>query len=348
MKIRSIAITILLLLVCGIVNLSAAVNPSWYNPAFNQNPPYGRNLVDIRYENQGVELGQVQILINQYYYNNPNEWNGNYTLVISSPLPEVRLTHIEDDSKFFTGDLVIKKGSTILETFRELIPPDNTVDYTAASREQPLFKYFLTLDPFTIIDDEAYEGTYAFPFTVAIWVDYGDDGTSDDSVLIGSKDYTLLMKYITASGDGSSHNSVFTNLAVYPYAATKNIDIPQLETTNGRLTVGAIHFMSDDQRPNREYSIRISPGEDPENPQAIFAFHKSNSNSIIPYKVRPKLPEFVTAEYQQFFVDVESRGLAGVWEKFFELEISDINYPPENQYAVGAYTSLIQIQLIRN
>ena len=66
MKIRTVAITMLMLLLCGIANISAAVTPSWYNPAFNQNPPYGRNIVDIRYENQNVELGQVQILINQY------------------------------------------------------------------------------------------------------------------------------------------------------------------------------------------------------------------------------------------------------------------------------------------
>ena len=343
---------LILMSLLGLTVVHADVQPSWYFVDFQQEDWFANNNTDLRYNHTNKYIGQVQFGPDNYFYNrNGAGWNGNFSIVITTPFDGFYLRHVEDSTKTFNAwvDLLLNGA------FMERADTDETAfNYSVPwGAGRPLFQFYITVQP-RFDDPNYFQGTYFLPLNIAIYIDY----ELDTEVLLEESLFNILVYFVEPSsgsggngGGGGSGNEVFTNLWVDRYATAEGVDIPTLQTTGSSLVVGSVHFTSTDKKNNSSYSIDIYPGEDP---LGDFAFHKvGTSGTIIPYKVFVTPERAITtlqgtpaygSQASAFTVPVTTRSAAGFWQDFFEVGITNMNYD-NLSFTAGDYTSLIKIEL---
>lgn len=336
MKIRGKVVQLVLVLLSVTTTLFASVNPDWYTVEFYQDSYTESGNWDLRYYNDQVYLGQVQVRPSDLFYNTPGVvWNGNITLVITSPYPTFRYVKVADDTIFYPVTLDILRNGSVPQG-GSLTNSPSSVALNLALNDTPTFHFIMDIN---VPGDNANwrRGYYFASFTFSIFADYG---TADEQQ-IGGDLFTSTAYFFRQSSGG---NSVHTSLLVDRYASASGIDVPTLQSTQGSLKVAAVNFFSDDSG-DTSYSIRISPGE---NPTGSFAFHRNTGGSnSIPYRVFVPSRSSIGSQSIAFSVPVLTRSPSGLWQDAFELGITQVNQNGVS-YITGEYTSLIQIELISN
>ena len=340
---RVAIIPLLLLVLAGSMTLSA-VEPEWYYVNFHQESWFADNKTDIRYNHTDRYIGQVQFGPDQYYYNLGGAgWNGNFSLVVTTPFDGFFLQHVQDSTKTFPAHLDINRSGTLVH---QVQTSHSEFNYPVAWGDgRPLLSFRITIFP-RFDDEQGFKGTYFLPLNMSLYIDYG----TANEVLIEESLFNILVYFVESSssggpGGGQGGGNIFTNLWIQRYAAADGVDIPALQTSQGSLVVGSVNFTSNDKRNPSKYWIKIGPGEDP---AGIFAFHKQGStgSSPIPYKIYIPTRTALGSQTGAFSIPVENRSPAGYWQDFFELGITQMNHLGWS-YTAGDYKSLIQIELIR-
>lgn len=316
--------------------------PEWYTVDFSQYTWFANNQTDIQWNYIDRIIGQVEVRSanNWWEYKNAGEvWNGNFTLVISSPINDFHLTNVDDNTKIFPAFITAemdKKTEVIANTSPTIIPFTLPRD-----KDSIIPKFYITISP-NFDNPLEYQGTYISVIHMEVYVDYG----LPTQVLIDDSYFNVLVYFITQSAGSGGGGDVFTNLMISRYPGADGVDIPTLQNSQGSLTVAGITFSSNDNNDANSYEILISPGEDPI--AGEFAFFKDTNPAVyIPYKVH--VPTRTVSYTGPFSVAPPDKGPADFWTDFFELAITEMNYPnPPKSYTAGDYTSLIQIQLIKN
>lgn len=347
MKLLRVAIISLFVLVFAGSLTVSAVEPEWYYVDFHQECWFADNKTDIRYNHTDRYIGQIQFGPDQYFYdNNGAGWNGNFSLVVSTPFDGFYLQNVEDSAKTFPAHLDINRNGNLQHQVQTSF---STFNYPVAwNTGRPLFSFSITIFP-RFDDEQGFKGTYFLPLTIALYVDYG----TEDELLIEESLFNILVYFVESSssggpgspGGGQGGGNIFTNLWIQRYPSADGVDIPSLQLSQGSLAVGAVNFSSNDKRNPSKYLIKLSPGE---NPEGMFAFHKqgSTSSSPIPYKVYIPTRTSLGSQSTAFSVPVETRSPAGYWQDYFEVGITQMNHLGWT-FTAGDYTSLIQIELIR-
>jgi hypothetical protein len=340
-----------MLFLCSISAVVFALDTSQILVDFQQDINTQNNNWDITYYNNNAYLGQVQVLPGQDFYDNHgfdsygNPWLGELTLVISSPLSTFQFTLVGDDTKTFPITIdVMKNGSIPHEMGLTESPAEIPIPLTWGSYPTYTFLIDITTHPGK---PTPYRGTYYSVLRFELYYNYNDEANRKR---VGDEIYTMTGHFINQGGGGQF---VQTDLLVERYTSASNIDVPALQTTESQLKVGMVNFFSDDDG-DSGYTILISPGE---NPFGKFAFFKTGNSAIsIPYKVFVTPERSLTdiqgtptygSQERAFSVVVSEKGISGFWQDSFELGIAQMNYE-QVSYTTGDYTSLIQIELVRN
>jgi hypothetical protein len=332
----------LLVFIFATTSVSAAdpPDPDWFYVYFHQEDWFANNKTDLRYNYANRYIGQLQFGPDQYYYNlSGTGWPEDFTLVVSTPFDGFHLTNVDDETLTFSAYLDITKDGNLV---RRVQSAEEIIPYTVPWAQRPLFQFTITIFP-RFDDQETYKGTYFLPLNMELYVNYGDD----DEAKIGESLFNILVYFVEKSSStpgGGGQGSVFTNLWIQRYSTADGVDIPTLQQSQGSLPVGSVNFSSNDKKNSSSYLIRISPGEDP---NSIFAFHKQgNATTAIPYKVYVPGRSQLGSQDGSFDIPVTTRSPAGYWQDYFELGITQMNYLNWS-YTVGNYTSLIQIELLK-
>lgn len=337
-------VSLLLIILFAVTTLFAAI-PEWYVVDFGQYGWFADNQTDIQWNYIHRTIGQVQVRKANNWWSYQNQgaiWNGNFTLVISSPLNDFHLTNVDDSTKTFPGEVFVDLEDGTDEYNFTSSP--GRVDFTLPTPDDSILpRFYLTITP-NFDNQTEYQGTYTSVIHMEVYVDYDD---VDNRVLIGESYFNVLVYFITKSEGSSGGGTIFTNLMISRYPQADGIDIPTLQTTQGSLTVAGVTFSSNDNKSNSSYEILVTPISPPGALNTdSFAFFKDGNPAIyIPYKVHA--PTRTPSYTGEFSVVPPAIGPAGYWTDFFELGITEINYS-DRSYTVGDYTSLIQIQLIKN
>lgn len=350
MKIRKMIVILLSLILLSTTQILSAVDPSWYEIDFYQVYDTQDNTINLEeLDGTPVYLGYIKVLPGQHFIdNNGADWNGNITLVISSPISPFRLIKIGDDSYQMAIEMdVVADGVTTLAA--NLTDSPAVVPTPLAFNETPEFRFIIDIDS-PQGKPNPWRGSYYSLLRLEVFVDYG----TDNQVRLGDEVYAITSHFVQEVPTQGNTPIIMTDLLVEQYTAATAVDIPQLQITGGVLKVGAVNFFSDDSDDLSSYKIRISPNE--ENADN-FAFYKTeNPGLYIPYKLVVLPDRTMTndlggptygSQSQAFSVMVTQKGATGFWQDYFELGITQINYSNLN-YTTGEYISEILIELIRN
>lgn len=335
---KAVQLVLVLVLLSGTTAPFASVNPDWYTVNFYQDPFTESGEWNLRDGySTGVYFGQVQVLPSNLFYSTPGAvWNGDITLVITSPFPTYRFSRAADDTIYYPIELNILRNGSTPQTEGKLTEGPSEVQLNLSQYDHPTFHFIMDIE---VPNDNANwrRGYYFTSFSFSLFVDYGK--TTEQQ--IGS-DLFVSTSYFFRQDSGGQ--TVHTNLLVDRYSTASDIDVPTLQRTQGSLKVAGINFFSDDSG-DTSYKINISPGE---NPNGVFAFHRTNGSSPpIPYRVFVPLRYANASSDREFSIPVTTTTPSGVWQDTFELGITRVNENGVN-YTTGEFTSLIQIELVSN
>ncbi|WP_422479613.1 hypothetical protein [Pleomorphochaeta sp. DL1XJH-081] len=335
MKVKKLALFLILLFTLNSMQLFAAADPNWYETTFFVSTSMEDYSQDIKDYNTDMYVGYVAIAPVSAW---TNPWDGDLTLVISSPsgnpINPLRIYKENDPTVSFPASIKVEApkkkddvvGTQLPFTFPYTLPENYTQ-----------FTLRLTVDTQIFMEEMAYSGNYSLPFRVTAYIDYD----TTDEVEIGSFDYVVRVKYTDRVP-----TYVTTQININAFPAASSIDIPALQTSGASVPVGSVEVIINDPSEQNDYFVRIGPVEAMGNPLAQFLFKKVNGTVEIPYKVRATHPDSILPE--PTFFDLEVRNFSGgVHSDTFDLEISDMNYD-DVTYTVGDYTSEIQVDIIRN
>jgi hypothetical protein len=328
---RKKVITFLSLLTITTLLFAAPADPDAYTITITQGTWLADN--DWNFHNQSISdlyLGHVGISTD---INNPNH-RKTMTVLFTSADNLGKLINVNDPTKFFYTEIKWVDSSIGKTTTISTFPYPHLLTNLSWARDANIT---LTIIP-RGGSDSGYEGTYSTYYRMRYFLDYG----TEDQVELEEyeKLFNVLVYYKTKTSPPPGQ-TYFSTLLVERYPAAENIDLVNLMTFNNPLTVGAVNFTSNDDRPSTSYKITISPNQ--YHPSGYFAFHKTSSPaSSIPFKVYA--PSRSTPKQKAFTINTFEKGLSGFWQDFFELAISDVNYNGQTLIG-GDYMSEIKIEL---
>lgn len=341
---RQLITTLMLMLLLATPLAAAPVDPAWYDISISQESGLADNEWDIDWNGSELYLGHIDLSPNTplnkipSWRTSPQIWHKDVTMIVTSSHPEVRLTNVNDPTKFF--DIQIRfpfqsdePGLTGTYTI-DSSPYEMPVDFTWYAGGN----MWLTVLPMGG-DPTGWEGTYSTYFRFRFFVDYD---TADEVELVDDEVLMNIIVYFITPTAPPPGQTYFTNILVQRYPTADGIEVTEMQQTQSSLLVGAVTFGSNDDRNDVTYKTKISPGD--ALPIGIFAFHKTDgTGSPIPYKVHAPSRTLPTAT--EFFLQAPAKGPADFWQDYYELAISNMNYT-DVLITAGNYTSAIKIELI--
>jgi hypothetical protein len=328
---RKKVITLLILLTVTTLLIAVPADPDAYTITITQGVWLADNNWDFNNNNiSDLYIGHVGIGTD---LNNPKH-RKSMTVLFTSADNQGKLINVNDPTKYFDTQIKWVDSSIGKTTTISTFPYPHLLTNLSWSRDANVTLTILPKGGST----SGYEGTYSTYYRMRFFLDYG----TEDQVELEEyeKLFNVLVYYKTKTSPPPGQ-TYFSTLLVERYPAAENIDLVNLMTFNNPLTVGAVNFTSNDDRPSTSYKITISPNQ--YHPSGYFAFHKTSSPaSSIPFKVYA--PSRSTPKQKAFTINTFEKGLSGFWQDFFELAISDVNYNGQTLIG-GDYMSEIKIEL---